>query len=124
MAAAAAWWAGLPNLPVDFETAVFLVLGCWGAIVGVFSGMVLAGLSWRRSLTWLGWTALLGPLAVAVATALVAMPIWAVYQLRGAPGVHTGFAVMICWFLIAAAGGVEVLDRAVRRGRRKRWSDD
>ena len=123
-AGVASWWVGLPHLPVDWATVVFLFLGCWGAVVGVFSGMLMAGLSWRRALSWLAWSSLLGPLAVAVTTVVVAMPIWAVLQLRGGSGAAVGFTVMMCWFLISAAAGVEVLDRAVRRGRRRRWSDD
>jgi len=112
-AGAAFYLVGLHYAPPGMLTIAFLLIGTWGAAAGLFSGQVLAGHSFTGSFKFLAIAASAGPLVVALAAGLLALPVSAVlYLLDTAPaGMH--LAITSLWFLVSAAAGVEALDRTL-----------
>jgi len=106
---------GLPFRDWDWVTVLLLLLGCWGAAVGVFSGWILGGMQLGRALLLFALLLFTGPALNAVLTTAVAIPFGVVAFLLDASGDRIAVIALTCWFLVAAATGVEVLDRYLRQ---------
>lgn len=106
---------GLPNRGIDGLTLGFLALGPWGAAIGLFAGKVFAGQRFSRALAWTAALFVLGPLAVALLTAVVSTPMFLWLRYRDAHLQQILLLVMAWWYLVSAAVGVELLDRQLNR---------
>ena len=114
LAGAVALRVGLPYRDWDWITIALLLLGSWGAAVGLFSGWVLAGMGLGRALIRLGMLVMLGPAGTAVLTTALAVPLGTMAFLLDAPAERLVVIAMTCWYLVAAGAGVELLDRYLR----------
>ena len=106
---------GLPYRDWDWVTLLLLLLACWGASVGTFSGWVLAGIRLTRALAALAMLLLVGPAFNAILTAIVGTPVAVVAFLLDATPDRLVVIVLTVWFLVAAAAHVELLDRSLRK---------
>jgi hypothetical protein len=115
MAGAVALHIGLPYRDWDWVTLLLLLLASWGASVGVFSGWILAGMRLGQALLLFGLLLFTGPALNAVLTAAVGLPVAVAAFLLDASPQRMAVIALTCWFLVAAASGVEMLDRYLRR---------
>lgn len=106
---------GLPYRDWDWVTLLLLLLACWGASVGVFSGWVLSGMRLGQALLLFGLLLFVGPALNAVLTAAVGLPVAVAAFLLDASPQRMAVIALTCWFLVAAATGVEILDRYLRQ---------
>lgn len=112
-AGAAFYLVGLHYQPITMLNVSFLLIGTWGAAAGLFSGLVLAGGSFGGSFKTLALAASAGPVVVALATGLLALPVSALFLLLDVAPAGLNLAVTSLWFLVSAAAGVEALDRTM-----------
>lgn len=107
---------GVPFRGIDGLTLGFLALGPWGAAIGLFAGQILAGQRLSRASASLAALFVLGPLAVALLTAVVSTPpMFVLLRYRDAHIHQIFLLVTVWWHLISAATGVELLDRQLKR---------
>jgi len=105
---------GLPAHGLSAWTLLFLLLGPWGAAIGLFAGHVLDGQPLGRSFAWLGVLLLLAPIAVALLTAVFSTPMFLLLRYLDASISQILLLVITWWYLLSAATGVEMLDRQLR----------
>lgn len=106
---------GVPYHGIDGWTLGFLALGPWGAAIGMFAGQTLAGHSFSRALAWMAVLFVLGPLVVALLTAVVSTPMFLLMRYLDAHLQQILLLSTVWWHLFSAAIGVELLDRQLRR---------
>ncbi len=115
LAGAVALRIGLPYRDWDWVTVLLLLLASWGASVGVFSGWILTGMPLLRALAQFTLLLVLAPAANALVATVVGAPVAFVAFLLDATPHRLVMIALTSWFLVAAAGGVELLDRHLRR---------
>jgi hypothetical protein len=106
---------GLPYRGIDGWTLGFLFLGPWGAAIGLFAGQIFAGQRLSSAMTWLVALFILGPLAVALLTAVFSTPMFMLLRYLDAQITQILLLVTVWWYLFSAATGVELLDRQLKR---------
>ena len=105
---------GLSSHGIDTWTLLFLLLGPWGAAIGLFAGQVLDGQPLGRAFAWLAALLVLAPIAVVLLTAVFSTPMFLWLRYRDASVPQILLLVTTWWYLLSAATGVELLDRQLR----------